>query len=45
MVRKGNITTLEMIEKASSDFMPFEDFKEEIKKKLNIDDSRTVGQD
>ena len=42
MVRKGNITTLEMIEKASSDFMPFEDFKEEIKKKLNIDAALTV---
>lgn len=42
MVRKGNITILEMIEKASSDFMPFEDFKEEIKKKFNIDVALTV---
>lgn len=42
MVRKGNITTHEMIEKASSDFMPFEDFKEEIKKKLNINVALTV---
>ncbi len=42
MVRKGNITTLEMIEKASSDFMPFQDFKKEIKKQLNIDVALTV---
>lgn len=42
MVQKGNITTLEMIEKASSDFIPFEDFRKEIKKKLNIDVPLTV---
>jgi len=37
MVRKGNTTALEAIEKASSDFIPFEEFKEEIKQKLNVD--------